>query len=60
MAARWFLVLGSIGVVSGGMVAAVSALFDSEPRSLPAQFPVFTMGVVGIALGAGLAAAQGS
>lgn len=52
---RWFLALGSVGVVGGGIVAAVTGPTDFERGSWVAAYLVLVVGVAQILLGAGLA-----
>lgn len=55
MAARWFLAFGAMGVIGGGVVAAVSGPTGFELGSWVAAYLVLVVGVAQIALGAGLA-----
>lgn len=52
---RWFLALGSIAVVGGGIVAAVTGPTDFEFGSWVAAYLVLVVGVAQIVLGAGVA-----
>jgi hypothetical protein len=52
---RWFLALGFVGVVGGGIVAAVTGPTDFDRGSWVAAYLVLVVGVAQILLGAGLA-----